>query len=764
MKGRRLTAGEIVLSVILVLSLIGLCVIGILFFANLTNSNDTANNPPTETPTPATAAGMCLKNGRLVVGTSADYPPFETFTNTFTLDGFDIALMKEIGTRMGVPVEFHNIAFEGLIGAIQLDQINAAISAISVTSQRSEQIAFSNVYYIGSDGILASVSSNIGPITSVQQIASQLVGVQTGSVYQNWVQTNLIDTGMMPAGNLYSYPTIDLAVNDLITGKIGLVLLDSGPAMKFANQGSAKLVGEGFTQQNYAIGFRQDCLALKDTVNLVLTQLQNDGTLARLAEQYLNLQPDDLEPVPTPAPPTPIPTLQTTSPPPVIPTATPGGGCIDNMAFVKDLNYPHYNMTAPAVIPAGSPFQKGWRILNTGTCSWNYQYYLGYAGGNSPYSQMGGQPTPIIGVVPPGATYDMYINLVAPAVPGIYQGFWQMYNPRAIPFGERVSVGIQVPPPNPATPTSAPDIPQIYRFVVNPTQIQLGQCVQLSWQVNGNVTGVNVFRNGNAIWVNGPSVGTLPDCPPQAGNINYEIQANGPGGTARADQTITVYQAPPPTATIPPQPPPVITAFDVQPTQIDLGACVSLTWQVNGTVSSVRLLRNGQVILDNAQNLGGASDCPTNPGSMVYRLEASGAGQTTASERAVTVNQAPQPPPIVGINWLLSTYSDRQGGMIPVIPGSMTNAMFGQDGSVQGNAGCNTYSGRYTATGNSITIVVDLTTLMTCSDPPGIMDQENAYLSLLQSARSFQVSGNQLVLLGSNNDPILVFGMGATPK
>ena len=764
MKSRKLTTGEIILSAILVLALVGLCVIGILFFANLTSGNENVTKPATETPTSASAVGMCLKNGKLIVGTSADYPPFETFTNAFTLDGFDIALMKEIGTRMGVPVEFHNIAFEGLAGALQVDQINAAISAISVTSQRAEQFAFSNVYYIGSDGVLASVSSNIQSITSAQQIASQLVGVQAGSVYQNWVQTSLIDTGMMPTGNLYTYPTIDLAINDLITGKIGLVLLDAGPAKKFADQGSAKLVGEGFTQQSYAIGFRPDCIALADTVNLVLAQMQNDGTLARLAEQYLNLQPDDLIPVPTSAPPTPQPTLGPTSQPPVIPTATPGGGCVDGMAYVKDLTYPDYAMTAPPVIPPGTPFQKGWRIKNTGTCSWNYQYYLGYAGGNSPYSQMGGVPTPIVGIVPPGATYDMYINLVSPVVPGVYQGFWQMYNSRAIPFSERIWVGIQVPSPNPATPTPAPDIPQIYRFVVNPTQIQLGQCVQLSWQVNGNVTGVNVFSNGNPIWVNGPSVGTLPDCPNQAGNVNYEIQANGPGGTARADQIVTVYQAPPPTATIPPQPPPVITAFDVQPTQIDLGACVSLTWQVNGTVSSVRLLRNGQTILDNAQNVGSASDCPANPGTMVYRLEASGAGQTTASERAVTVSQPAPPPPIVGINWVLSTYSDRQGGMIPVIPGSMTNALFGQDGSVQGSAGCNTYSGRYTATGNSITIVVDLTSLMTCPDPAGIMDQENAYLSLLQSARSFQVSGNQLILLGSNNDPILVFGMGPTPK
>jgi polar amino acid transport system substrate-binding protein len=777
MQKRKLTFGEITLIIILVLAIIGLCAVGVVVFRNMTaqgeESPKTTSAPPTSSPTsPAVESGLCLLDGQLVVGTSADYPPFETFTNDFKLDGFDIALIKEVGTRLGVQVLIRNMAFEGLGDALKLNQINTAISAISVTPEREKVYAFSNIYLVGSEGILAPAGSTQEPITSPLQIVSQRVGVQAGSIYQRWVQTTLVETGQMPAGNLNSYVTIDLAVNDLITGKIDLVILDEGPAQKFANQGSAKLVGAGLSQQRYAIGFSQDCLALRDLVNVTLAQIQNDGRLDELIQQYFDLDVEDIIPLPTPIPPTPIPPTivaptsvpVTATAPPANPTATPLPTCVDGMAFVQDLTYPDQNITAPPVIPPGTPFQKGWRIQNTGTCTWDHRYFLNYAGGNTPYSRMGGVPTSIVGLVPPGGFYDIFLNLVAPITPGVYQGFWEMNNSRSVPFGERIWVGITVPPTNPATPTPAPNIPQIYRFLANPTSIQVGQCVQISWEVVGAVTVVNIFNNGNPIWVNGPAIGTLQDCPTSAGAITYEIQANGPGGTARADQTVNVADTPPPTATPAPMPPPVISFFNVQPDQIELGGCVSLDWGIDGTVAYVRLLRNGQAILDNAANVGNASDCPPAPGSTIYRLEASGAGQSTSSERAVNVNQPAQPPPFANQNWTLTNLSDRQGNTPEVLAGTEITAIFDANGNVQGAAGCNTYSGRYTAAGNSMTIVVDMNSLMTCTDPPGVMEQEALYFSLLQSTSSYQQTNNQLMLYGGNNTLLLVFELGASPR
>ena len=87
--------------------------------------------------------------GVMVVGASLDYPPFEYYDENFQADGFDMALIQELGRRLGVEVEIKDMAFDGLLGAVQLGQVDAAISAISVTPDREGIVGFSNVYYVG---------------------------------------------------------------------------------------------------------------------------------------------------------------------------------------------------------------------------------------------------------------------------------------------------------------------------------------------------------------------------------------------------------------------------------------------------------------------------------------------------------------------------------------------------------------------------------------------------------------------------------------
>jgi polar amino acid transport system substrate-binding protein len=94
--------------------------------------------------------------GKIVIGTAADYEPFEFYNSNFALDGFDIALMQELGKRMGVEVEFKDFAFDGLLDALALGQVDAAIGAISVTPERQAQVDFSNLYYVGDDVALVT--------------------------------------------------------------------------------------------------------------------------------------------------------------------------------------------------------------------------------------------------------------------------------------------------------------------------------------------------------------------------------------------------------------------------------------------------------------------------------------------------------------------------------------------------------------------------------------------------------------------------------
>lgn len=398
--------------------------------------------------------------GVMRVATSADYPPFSFYNQDFVIDGFDPALIREIGNRLGVKVEVADYAFEGLGAVLQVGQADVVIAALSVTPEREAIIDFSNIYYIGEDGILARANANLGSITNPSQMAGRRIGVQRRSVYETWVQETLVDTGLTSRDFLFTYDKPEQAVNDLRAGNIDLVMIDLQPAILYLSDPALVLAGQGLNQQRYAIAIPQGAGALKSRIDGALLALQNEGVLSQLAQTYLGLNPEDIIPPPTPVP-TQVPTATPTTAPTQVPTLGPTpvptpAPCIDAMEYIQDLNYDDQNLTNFPVLNPGQAFRKGWRIRNTGTCAWDSSFFLRYVRGNEPAAQMNGQPTPILGLVQPGQTYDIFVNLIAPAAPGKYVGYWQMHNRSNTPFGQTIWVAIQVPAPATAVPTATP--------------------------------------------------------------------------------------------------------------------------------------------------------------------------------------------------------------------------------------------------------------------------------------------------------------------
>jgi len=392
--------------------------------------------------------------GVLNIGTSSGYPPYEYYSEDMILEGFDIALINSIGSKLGIRVNIQDFAFDGLGSALQVDQIDAAIAAISVTDERAAQVNFSNVYFVGSDGILARTGSPITSVTSIQDLANKRIGVERGTIYETWVQKELVDKGLITADQMFVYAQAKDAVNDLSLDRLDLVIMDLRPAIASTDFFGVFLAGQAQTQQKFAIAMKLNANELTARINEALLQLQNDGTLAELQKEYLNLDPEMVQPLPTP-----VPTLAPSAPTPTfVPTYVPPAGCVDAMAYVMDLTYDDGNMTHFPDVQPNQAIQKGWRIQNTGSCTWNSSYFLAFTGG----TQMNGQPTAIQGSVAPGATYDMYVNLVAPSSPGQYTGEWTLFNSQNFGFGEKLFVAIEViggptsVPPTPALPTATP--------------------------------------------------------------------------------------------------------------------------------------------------------------------------------------------------------------------------------------------------------------------------------------------------------------------
>lgn len=586
---------------------------------------------PTNTSTPEASVGddawsRIQATGRMVVATSADYPPFTFYTRDFQLDGFDVALIREVAERLGVELEIRDMAFDGLGGALTVNQVDAAIAALSVTDERAQVVDFSNVYFISEDAILARAGSGI-QVNTVRDLARFRVGAQAGSVYQEWLERELVETGLMPASNLFLYTNNDTAIEDLADQRIDLVVADLQPLELAEQTGVFEIVAQGLNRQRFAIALPKGS-TLTPVINNALISIQNDGTLADLVETHLQVDVEDILPVPTPGP---QPTATS------VPAPTPAG-CIDAMQFVGDLNLDDQNMTAPPQVAPGTPFQKGWRLRNIGTCTWDARYQMTYVDGNTPQARMGGLPTPIQGTVPPGAVYDMYVSLVAPLTPGVYQGFWSMRNDRGLLFGDRVWVGITVP--GVPTPTPAPTLPpsSTISFTVDRTNIVAGQCVVFSWTVQ-NARNVYFYAQGEQWSQNEvPFQSQRNECPPVTRTFDLRV--------VNLDNTVEIrsiridVSQPPPNA-------PVIESFSVTPNgQVQAGACLDVRWRVTGDVNAIRILRSGNVLWDGAPLSGTTRDCPPT-GVAEYVIDVSGPGGNARAQENVSVVPQPTPPPQV---------------------------------------------------------------------------------------------------------------------
>jgi len=599
---------KILLGVLVALLIVAGCAVLGIFSYRMFLQPETAATPTAEAAVDDSWAKVQAA-GKLLVGTSADYPPFEYYSGEFQLDGFDVALMNEIGSRLGVAVEFVDYAFDGLGNALQLGQLDASIAAISVTAERQSVVDFSNIYLVSQDGVLASDQSQVS-INRVEDLAGYRVGVQSGSIYQDWLQTALVNTGLTDPGNLFVYQRLDQAIDGLRNGQIELVVLDLPSAEAAVSQGGFAIAGKGLNQQSYAIALPKGANALRGEIDRVMNDMHTDGTIAELAKRYLSLA--QLPPTPTPAP------TSTPAPPP---------SCLDNLAF---LGHPDGTGSPeqPILVGPGQAFSKVWRVQNSGTCTWDGSYRVLYVDGNDPASSMGGQPTPVQGQIAPGAEYDMQVNLVAPLRPGTYLGIWQMENGAGQGFGQRLQVTIQVPAPVTATPAPTPTPAPNIIFTVDRTQIKQGECVTFQWKVQ-NVREIYFYREGQN-WQDHGVTGeeNRVECPPVT--TTYYLRVVNQDGSVEVP-SITIYVEAVATA-------PQITRFTVDPAgQITLGQCVTVRWEVKGDVDKVTIGANGAPLWEGAPLTGKLDNCPPGTGNVAYGIEAVGTGGTSRQQQTINV-------------------------------------------------------------------------------------------------------------------------------
>lgn len=247
------------------------------------STKDTSNNSEDSKVTAdAKDWGISLeevkKKGKLVVGTSADYPPYEfhkEIDGKDTIVGFDIDIAKEIAKDMGVEVEIKDMDFDGLLVASQAGKVDLVIAGMNPTPEREENADFSDIYYKAENCFIVRKGDE-SKIKSAEDIKGLKIGVQKGSIQEGYAQDNFKDS------EIKSLAKVTDLILDLNSNKIDAILVNTPVAETNCNKNDTLGMSEySITdmQVGAAIAMKKNSTELKEAVNKSIKRLQDEGKI-----------------------------------------------------------------------------------------------------------------------------------------------------------------------------------------------------------------------------------------------------------------------------------------------------------------------------------------------------------------------------------------------------------------------------------------------------------------------------------------------------
>jgi arginine/lysine/histidine/glutamine transport system substrate-binding/permease protein len=186
------------------------------------------------------------------------FPPFEFLGTDGKSQGFSLDLMNAIAAAANFKVDFIGVPFDGIIPALQAKTIDAAISSITITEERSKTVSFSRPYFKA--GLAIAIRTDNQDITNFDSLKNKRIAVQIGTTGAKKAQD-------IPGAKIRSFDSAPLALQELANRNVDAVINDAPVTIYAINTGNLKglkVVEQLLTEEYYGIA------TPKNTENLAL--------------------------------------------------------------------------------------------------------------------------------------------------------------------------------------------------------------------------------------------------------------------------------------------------------------------------------------------------------------------------------------------------------------------------------------------------------------------------------------------------------------
>lgn len=226
-----------------------------------------------------------ISQGKIVLGTSADYAPFEFHTEidgNDTIVGFDISIAQFIADQFGVELEIVDMSFDNLLISLNKGDFDIVLAAMSSNEERAKAVDFSSEYYF-SNNVLLVLNEDADKYTTQESLQGITIAAQKGTVCETRAKE------LSGEDTVISLVKVQDMVAELLAGKVDAILCDKPVATGYAAmQESLSMVDVGLvSEEGMSVAMQKGSAGLIEAINLILSQLTEEQLDAWMGEAQL---------------------------------------------------------------------------------------------------------------------------------------------------------------------------------------------------------------------------------------------------------------------------------------------------------------------------------------------------------------------------------------------------------------------------------------------------------------------------------------------
>ncbi len=227
------------------------------------------------------------KAGKIVLGTAADYPPYEFHMEIDGKDqivGFDIEIAKAVAADLGVELEIVDMKFEGLLPALVTDDIDFIIAGMVPKEERKESVDFSIPYYQAEQKMLIRTEDE-GNLKTEVDFKGLIIGAQKSTVQEDIAKEKFSD------GEVISLSKITDLVLELQNKKIDGIVLVAPVAAAYAKQNDDLVMPDILlgTEDGVAVAVNKGNADLLASINKTLEKLMSEDSITEFIKEASEL-------------------------------------------------------------------------------------------------------------------------------------------------------------------------------------------------------------------------------------------------------------------------------------------------------------------------------------------------------------------------------------------------------------------------------------------------------------------------------------------